>query len=42
MKGKIQQIKPFAGIVGGLFLLEVVLSNWYGLTISHNTNQMLA
>lgn len=26
----------------GLFLLEVVISNWYGLTISHNTNQILA
>lgn len=41
MKEKLQWIKPFAGIILVLFLLEVILSNWFGLTVPKNTHQVL-
>ena len=42
MRERLQWMKPFIGIVLGLFLLEVVWSNWYGMTIPKNTHQVLA
>ena len=42
MRERLQWMKPFIGTVLGLFLLEVVWSNWYGMTIPKNTHQVLA